>query len=61
MEVRMFANNGNTDELEKEINTWLGRSRVKVISIKQSYTCDAKTCYALVSLWYESLEETNRI
>jgi hypothetical protein len=61
MEVRMFANNGNTDELEKEINVWLSRSKVKVIDIKQSYTCDAKTCYALISVWFESLEAVNQI
>jgi len=61
MKVRMFVNNGNADELEKEINEWLARSSVKVNSIKQSYTCDAKTCYALVSIWYEGLEEVNRI
>lgn len=61
MNVRMFTNNGNADDLEKEINDWLDRTNVKVIDIKQSYTCDAKTCYTLVSVWYEGLDEVNRI
>lgn len=59
--MRMFANNGNADELEKDINTWLSRGKVKVVDIKQSYTCDSKTCYALVSVWYENIDDINRI
>lgn len=61
MKVRIFSNNGNADELEKEINTWLARSKVKVEAIKQSYTCDAKTCYTLVSIWFEGMEDVNTI
>jgi hypothetical protein len=61
MEVRMFANKGNTDELEKEINEWLSRSNIKVTDVKQSYTCDERTRYALVSVWFERLTDVNRI
>ncbi len=58
MKVKMFVNNNaNPGELEQEINSWLCGSAAKVIDIKQSYTCDVKTCYTLVSVWYEDGEE----
>jgi len=61
MKVKMFVNSGNTGDLEKEINAWLSSHKVKLDSIKQSYTCDAKTCYALVSVWFEDLENITEI
>ena len=60
MKVKMFANS-NIKELEDEINAWLSSHKVKVDSAKQNYTCDDKSCYALVSLWFESLESITEV
>lgn len=61
MEVKIFEGSGNVRDLEKQINTWLSSHKVKVDSIKQSYTCDAKSCYALISVWFDNLENVTEI
>ena len=61
MEVKMFVNSGNVGDLEKEINAWLSSHKIKIDSVKQSYTCDDKSCYALVSVWFENLENITGI
>ena len=61
MRVKLFTSAGNAKELEKDINAWLSAHKVKVDEIKQSYTCDAGSCYALVSVWFEDLENVTEI
>ena len=61
MEVKMFAGTGNVYELQQEINDWLSSHKVKVDSIKQSYTCDDKACYVLISVWYQNLANITEI
>ncbi len=61
MEVKLFVNSGNASDLEKEINAWLASHKIQVDTIRQSYTCDAKSCYALVSIWFEKTEDINVI
>jgi hypothetical protein len=61
MEVKIFTNSGDAHELEKEINTWLSSHKIKVDTVKQSYACDGRSCYALVSIWFESLENVTEI
>jgi hypothetical protein len=61
MKVKIFTSSGNVEDLEKEINTWLSSHKVNVGTINQSYTCDAKSCYALVSVWFEDLENITEI
>jgi len=61
MKVKIFSGSGSVGDLEKEINAWLSSHKVEVGSIKQSYTCDAKSCYALISVWFEDLENVTGI
>ncbi len=61
MKVKMFAGSGNAGDLEREINEWLSSQKIQVSTIKQSCACDGKTCFALVSVWYESTESVNKI
>jgi hypothetical protein len=61
MKVKIFTGSGNAEDLEKEINAWLSSHKVQVGTINQSYTCDAKSCYALVSVWFEDLENITEI
>lgn len=61
MKVKIFSSSGSVADLEKEINKWLSSHKVRVDTIKQSYACDAKSCYALVSVWFEDLENVTEI
>ncbi len=61
MRVKIFTGNGIVRDLENEINQWLSTNPVKVVDIKQSYTCDSKSCYAMMSVWFESTENINEI
>ncbi len=55
MKVKIFTNEGDAPQLEKEINNWLSESKTHIQHVKQSYACDSKgdKFYALVSIWYE--------
>ena len=61
MKVKIFSGSGGVEDLERQINVWLSSHKVQVSSIKQSYTCDVKSCYALISLWFEDLENVTGI
>jgi hypothetical protein len=61
MKVKVFAHSGTVDDLEKDINAWLSSHKIKVDTIQQSYACDGKACHALVSVWFEPLEDINKI
>jgi len=61
MEVRMFTTTGDVGALEKELNSWLSTGRIAVNTIKQSYACDNGTCYTLISVWFENLENVTEI
>ncbi len=61
MKVKIFSNTGNAEDLEQEINRWLSSQKIQVSTIKQSCACDGKTCFALVSVWYDTAQSVNRI
>ncbi len=61
MQVKMFSTAGEVSALEKELNTWMSSQRIKVNTIKQSYTCDNGKCYTLISVWFESQENITGI
>ena len=61
MKVKIFSGSGGVEDLERQINAWLSSHKVQVDSVKQSYTCDAKSCYALISVWFEDLENVTEI
>jgi hypothetical protein len=54
MKVKIFSNEGNAPELEKEINKWLGDNKnVEIVHVKQSYAYDNTLLfYTLMSVWY---------
>ncbi len=54
MKVKIFVNEGDAPDLEREINAWLGQNKdIEVLQVKQSYAYDGEQYMdALVSVWY---------
>lgn len=54
MKVKIFVNEGDAPELERQINAWVAQNRnIEVLHIKQSYAYDGEHYMdALVSVWY---------
>lgn len=61
MIVKIFTGTGDLNALEKDVNTWLSSSKIKVNTVKQSYACDDKACHAMISIWYEDVKSVTGI
>jgi hypothetical protein len=54
VKMKIFTGNGDTAELEGELNEWLEKNPyITVKTIKQSYVSSGEQLFALMSLWYD--------